>query len=66
MTGLSMVLAGGVLTPVQLNIRSSALQLGRSGEGRSCKRPLADLERSGKQGAEVIMKTVVVARVLVC
>lgn len=61
-----MVLAGGVITPVQLNIRSSALQLGRSGDGRSCNRPLADLERSGKQGAEVNGKTVVVTRVSVC
>ena len=61
-----MVLAGGVITPVQLNIRSSALQLGHSGDGHSCNRPSADLERSGKQGAEVNGKTVVVTRVSVC
>ena len=66
MTGLSMVLAEGVLTPVQLNIHSSALQLGHHGEGRYCKRPLADFERSGRRGAVDSMKTVVMTRVLVC
>ena len=66
MTGLSMVDAGGQLTPIYLNNCSSALQLGRSGEGHSCRRPLVDLERSGRHGVIGGVRSVAMIKVLAC
>ena len=61
-----MVLAQGVLTSVQLNIYSLALQLGCNDKGCNCKRPLADFKRSERQSAVDSIKTVIMTRVLVC
>ena len=54
-----------MLTPIQLKICLSALQLGHKGEGCSCKRPLADFDRSGSWEAVDSVKTVM-TRALVC